>query len=145
MVFIIVILVVQCVLMLWTLLPARVNQVMLGMERCVLTLMNVLKVTIFVILVLKCVLMLLGLVPTCLNHVMLGREHCTDTDECADGTHNCHPVPAVSGNAVGSLSCSFKSGYERNATMFVDIEECAYGIHNLALLPDHVNQFMLGM
>ena len=91
MVLIIVILVMQCVLIESALLPTRVNQVMLGMEHCVLTLINVLMLFIIVILVVQCVLMLRAL--TCLFKCSYAKDGtlCTDTDECADGTHICHP------------------------------------------------------
>ena len=61
--------------MLWAHLPAHVNDVMLEIEHCVLTLMNVLMVFIIVILVVRCVLWLWALCPTRVNQVMLGMKH----------------------------------------------------------------------
>ena len=100
MVFVIVILVVQCVLMLWTLLPALVNQVMLGMEHCVLPLMNVRMVPIIVILVLECVLILWAFTCSCKSGYARNGTLCTGSDECADGTDICHPGPAMCTNAL---------------------------------------------
>ena len=53
-------------------LLVQANQVKLGMEHCVLTLINVLMVLIFAILVLQCVLIVSALLPACVNQVMLG-------------------------------------------------------------------------
>ena len=44
--------------MLWACLSVHVNSIMLGMEHCVLTLINALMLFIIVILVIQCVLML---------------------------------------------------------------------------------------
>ena len=76
-------------------LPACLNQVMLGMEQCILAVMIVLMVLIFVILVLQCVLIMWAL--TCSGKSGYARNGtlCADNSECVDGTHNRHPCPAM--------------------------------------------------
>ena len=71
-VLIIVILVMQSVTMLQALLSAYVNQVILGMGHCILTLMNVPMVLIIVILVVQSVPMLQVLLLAPVNQVILG-------------------------------------------------------------------------
>ena len=111
MVLIFVILVLQCILMLWALLPTHSNRVMLGMEHCVLTLMNVLIVLVIVtdrtcnchpfhaICANAVVSYACSSKPGYARNGTLG----TDTDESADATNNCHPGRSIFANVMDSL------------------------------------------
>ena len=70
--------------MMWVLLLVHVNQVMLGIEQCVQTLMNVVMVLTFVILVMQCVPMQWALTCSCKSGYARNGTLCTDTDRCAD-------------------------------------------------------------
>ena len=158
MVLIIVILVLQYVLMLSALLPALLNQVMAGMEHCVLAVMNVLIVLIFVILVLQCLLMLWALLPAHLRQVMLGMEHCvlTLTNVLMLLIFVILVRHTMCSNAVGLFTCSCKFHYARNGTLCTDFDECADGTHTchpgqelcanaVGVLPVCANQVMFGI
>ena len=105
MIFIFLILVLQCVLMLWAFLPACSNQVMLGMEHCLEEVRNVLMVPIFVILVPQCVLILRAFPCSCKSGYTKNGTLCTDMDEWANGTHSCHSGRAMCANLVGLFTC----------------------------------------
>ena len=107
------------------LLHAQVNQVMLGKEHYVLTLMNVLMVLIIVIIVLQCVLANPVSSFTCSGKSGHARNRtlCTDIDECSDGAHNCHFGRATYSNNVGSFTSACKSGYTGMGTLCTDTDE----------------------
>ena len=72
------------------------------------------------------------------------RMQCEDIDECAAGTHDCHP-DALCSNSAGSFSCQCLDGYRDAPEFFehdsrlpqgvacVDVDECTENIHNCFL------------